>query len=116
MALAGLPAGAQASVQGTLFTTAVQTHVPAEALARVTSYVTLGSLVAVPLGQAAAGPLADRFGVSPTLWGCAAWAALSTGLVLTMRYDGSPGPETIMGCAPRCAAHDRSRISPAPPG
>ncbi len=47
--------------------TSVQRHVPRQALARVASYDLLGSLAAMPLGAALAGPLAERVGESPVL-------------------------------------------------
>ncbi|WP_166681505.1 MFS transporter [Streptomyces bluensis] len=43
-------------------TVAVQERVASDRLARVTSYQVLGSLVAVPLGQILAGPLASLYG------------------------------------------------------
>ncbi|MFE9390127.1 MFS transporter [Streptomyces sp. NPDC006784] len=45
----------------------LQENVPQETLARVYSYDALGSTLALPLGEMAAGPLAERFGVRPTL-------------------------------------------------
>jgi predicted MFS family arabinose efflux permease len=49
--------------------TALQEHIPPAVLSRVSSYDALGSFVFIPLGAALAGPLADRFGVTETLWG-----------------------------------------------
>ncbi|MDH6135811.1 MFS family permease [Kitasatospora sp. MAA4] len=45
----------------------LQENVPADRLARVYSYDALGSFLALPLGEMAAGPLADRFGTRATL-------------------------------------------------
>ncbi|MBO8202430.1 MFS transporter [Streptomyces smyrnaeus] len=45
----------------------LQENVPQEKLARVYSYDALGSTLALPVGEMAAGPLAERFGVRPTL-------------------------------------------------
>ncbi|SES13246.1 MFS transporter [Streptomyces qinglanensis] len=45
----------------------LQENVPQDTLARVYSYDALGSTLALPLGEMAAGPLAERFGVRPTL-------------------------------------------------
>jgi MFS family permease len=45
----------------------IQEHIPAEKLARVYSYDALGSLLGIPVGQIAAGPLADAYGAAPTL-------------------------------------------------
>jgi MFS family permease len=49
--------------------TALQQHVPQDRLSRVASYDALGSLVAMPVGQLLAGPLADAFGVSHVIVG-----------------------------------------------
>jgi MFS family permease len=51
--------------------TALQDHVPHHLLARVSSWDILTSFVGMPLGNALAGPLADRYGVHPVLGGCA---------------------------------------------
>jgi len=55
----------------------IQEHIPADRLARVYSYDALGSFIAIPLGQVAAGPVADRAGVQPALFAAAAIIALS---------------------------------------
>ena len=47
---------------GVAWEVSIQEHVPADKLARVYSYDALGSLMAVPVGQMAAGPLADALG------------------------------------------------------
>jgi MFS family permease len=47
--------------------TAVQDHVPHRLLARVTSWDTLTSFLALPLGNALAGPLSSALGVNRTL-------------------------------------------------
>ncbi len=52
---------------GIAWDTTMQDHVPADKLARVYSYDMLGSVVAVPLGQVAAGPAAHALGTGPTL-------------------------------------------------
>ena len=49
----------------------MQEHVPADKLARVYSYDMLGSFMAIPIGQVAAGPLAEQYGASATLVGAA---------------------------------------------
>jgi MFS family permease len=50
--------------------TCMQRHVPPEMLARLTSYDMLGSFIAIPLGEVAAGPLSHAIGVRPTLVAC----------------------------------------------
>jgi hypothetical protein len=54
------------------WTTTLQEQVPSHALARVSAYDWLGSLVIMPLGFALAGPAAVVFGLDQTLLGAAA--------------------------------------------
>jgi MFS family permease len=56
----------------TLWETALQEHVPEEALSRVSSYEWMISLVFMPVGYAVAGPAAEQVGVDATLWVAAA--------------------------------------------
>jgi MFS family permease len=65
--------------------TTMQEHVPADKLARVYSYDMVGSFVAIPLGQVAAGPIAEAVGVRPTLVGAAALIALAVAGMLSSR-------------------------------
>jgi MFS family permease len=65
--------------------TTMQEHVPADRLARVYSYDMLGSFVAIPLGQVAAGPLAEAYGVRPTLIGAAVLCMLAVAGMLLSR-------------------------------
>jgi len=60
----------------------LQEHVPPDRLARVYSYDVLGSIIAVPLGQMAAGPLAERWGREPVLLSGAALIVVATLLAL----------------------------------
>ena len=64
---AGSIAGAGIEIFSVSWDTALQTHVSADRLARIYSYDVFGSLVAVPIGQMAAGPAASRYGVDPVL-------------------------------------------------
>ncbi len=57
---------------------AVQENVPGEKLSRVYSYDALGSFVAMPLGQVAIGPFAERFGPAPALVLVASLTLLAT--------------------------------------
>jgi MFS family permease len=52
--------------------TAIQDAVPQSALGRVASWDTLTSFLALPIGNALAGPLSARFGTNPVLTVCAA--------------------------------------------
>jgi MFS family permease len=65
--------------------TTMQEHVPSEMLARVYSYDMLGSILAVPIGQVVAGPLAEHFGLRQTLIGAAALCGLATVAMLLSR-------------------------------
>jgi MFS family permease len=57
--------------------TALQEHIPPERLARVYSYDMLGSLLAVPVGEIAVGPIAAHVGTRATLLGAAAVALVA---------------------------------------
>lgn len=56
----------------TIWETMLQQQIPAAALSRVTSYDLLLSFVFIPIGSAAAGPLADGIGLRATLLASAA--------------------------------------------
>jgi MFS family permease len=63
MAVGG--AGTEVFVLG--WNLAMQENIPEEMLARAYSYDSLGSFVAMPIGQLAYGPLGERFGYQPVL-------------------------------------------------
>lgn len=65
--------------------TSMQEHIPPEKLARVYSYDMVGSFVAIPVGQVAAGPIAQAVGVRPTLIGAAALIGLAVAGMLASR-------------------------------
>ncbi|WP_405005095.1 MFS transporter [Kitasatospora purpeofusca] len=94
---AALVAGAGSAVCGSLYESTLQRWVPAEMLARVTAFGGLGAFVLGPLGLAAAGPLADRVGVTAVLAFGAGWQLLAAAAVLAVRavrcrgWDGEPG-------------------------
>jgi len=75
--LTGVLLGAVIGYSGLMFfgvcwETAIQNHVPHDLLARVSSWDILTSFVGMPLGQAMAGILTDRFGTHQVLTACAA--------------------------------------------
>ena len=92
---AGLPAvvvGAAAVVAGagvmlfnTLWETTLQSHIPPDALSRVSAYDWFGSLTLQPLGFALAGPVAAEFGVAATLWAAASLELLLVASLLLVR-------------------------------
>lgn len=83
---AALLGGLGIGIFGVLFGTAMQRDVPREVLSRVSAYDWLGSLALLPLGFAVSGPVAQAFGVAPTLFVAAGWMLLST-LVLLLVPD-----------------------------
>jgi len=98
-----LVAGVGIEVFGVAWETSMQRHVPADLLARVYSWDILGSIVAVPLGQVAAGGAADALGTEGALLAAAVLSALAiAGMVLTpavRRLDNTPvvapQPQTV---------------------
>ncbi|MFI6451239.1 MFS transporter [Streptosporangium amethystogenes] len=110
---AGAPALAVAAAYGLmtgglafmspLWETAVQQHIPAEAISRVSAYDWLLSIGLMPLGMALAGPLAGAVGAATTLYGAAALLAVSCLAVLLLpdvRGLGQGPAETSLGTAP----------------
>jgi MFS family permease len=78
IAAAAAVSGAGIAVFGTLWNTALQQHIPAAMLSRVSAYDWLGSVALLPLGYALTGPLATALGVTGTLWLAAAWTVLGS--------------------------------------
>jgi MFS family permease len=68
----------------------LQEHLPADRLARVYSFDMFGSFLAVPVGEVAVGPVAERVGVGTTLLGCAGIVVAATALALA-----SPAVRTL---------------------
>lgn len=100
----GLPVAAIAALEGvagvgvalffTLWDSVLQEQVPEHALSRVTSYDFLLSIGLSAVGAAAAGPVAEAFGVQETLLGMSAVAvplALALLLVPSVRSLSRPG-------------------------
>ena len=72
VALAALLAGLGMELFSVFWDLSLQGHVPNELLSRVYAWDALGSFVLMPAAYAVVGPLSEAFGVSATLWGCAA--------------------------------------------
>jgi MFS family permease len=70
---------------GVAWETSVQEHIPPDKLARVYSYDALGSFIAIPAGEMAAGPIAALVGTRVALLGAAAIILLSVGGTLLSR-------------------------------
>ncbi|MEO3755071.1 MFS transporter [Streptomyces sp. B6B3] len=67
---------------GVAWEVSLQENIPDDRLARVYSYDMLGSLLALPLGEIAAGPLAEHFGARATLLGGVALSVAVTAAAL----------------------------------
>jgi MFS family permease len=70
---------------GIAWETSMQEHITADKLARVYSYDALGSFIAMPVGQIAAGPLADSVGFRAALLAAAALGLLAVVGMLSSR-------------------------------
>lgn len=68
VAAAGLLFGMQTSIYVTATQTVLQKHVPAELIARMSAYFSLGGLVLMPVGLALAGMAAEHVGGDRVLW------------------------------------------------
>lgn len=78
--LAAFVAGAGIEVFGISWQTAIQRNVPEDHLSRVAAYDSLGSFVAIPLGQLTYGPLAAAYGAREVvLWSGAAFVLVVCG-------------------------------------
>jgi hypothetical protein len=82
---AAFTAGTGFEIFGVQWDTAVQRHVPAEALSRVYAYDALGSLIFNPVGQSLAGPAVVAFGPGGTIGLSAAIVLAATLAVLAVR-------------------------------
>ncbi|WNN47344.1 MFS transporter [Siccibacter colletis] len=63
---------------GVVWAHSLQTHIPPEKLARVYAWDAIGSFVAIPIGELAAGPLTAQFGILRLLLACAAVVVIAT--------------------------------------
>jgi MFS family permease len=93
-----LLAAAAVNFAGTLWFTALQQHVPAHALSRVSSYDWAGSVLFVPLGYVLVGPLADHFGAADVLYAAAAWTIFSSLAILA--FPGVRNLRAVTGVPP----------------
>ena len=80
--------------------TAIQDRVPQSALGRVASWDTLTSFIALPIGNALAGPLSSRFGLNPVLTVCSAILLVAAASQLLI-----PGVRTLTRTAGTPPAH-----------
>lgn len=78
MAAAGFTAGFGMSIFGVNWSITMQRELPPAKLARLSSYDALGSFVAMPVGQAIAGPMAAAVGLSGAIWSALVIVAAAT--------------------------------------
>lgn len=64
--------GAASAFWSVMWSTSVQTHIPAAVLNRISAYEIAGSLIAFPIGQALAGPVSNVIGTGTALYASAA--------------------------------------------
>ena len=108
--IASFLAGAGIEVFGISWQTAIHQNVPEDHLSRVAAYDSLGSFVAIPLGQLTIGPLAAAFGTHQVVfWSAVAFVLviLATLAVPEVRNLTGPHADRSRGRAnrPRRAAH-----------
>jgi MFS family permease len=84
VAAGALVAGAGGALFSTFWLTTMQQQVPAEALARTSSFVTFGSFGLGALGLALAGPVGQAAGITQVLGAGAAWSVISSVVVLAL--------------------------------
>ena len=77
--------GVGLSIDNALWWTAMQQHVPKDAISRVSSYDWAGTLAVAPIGYALVGPLSGAVGVSAAIIACSAGALAVTASALLVR-------------------------------
>jgi predicted MFS family arabinose efflux permease len=79
---AAVLAGFAFSYGTVVWDTSLQSFIPRDKLSRVSAYNWMGAMIFLPAGYAIAGPVADRIGISTSLWIGAAWIVVTTIAVL----------------------------------
>ena len=95
--------GAGIAYWSVMWSTSVQTHIPAGVLNRISAYELFGSLVAFPIGQSLAGPVSAAVGTSTALYTSGAVLVAVLVVMLSVpavrhlgtRPEGSQGPEVL---------------------
>ncbi|GAA2046265.1 MFS transporter [Catenulispora yoronensis] len=101
--------GATIAFWGVMWSTSVQTHIPAGVLNRISAYELAGSLVAFPIGQALAGPVSGAVGTSAALYTSGAvlvavlLGMLSVPAVRNLGNRPEPTPEPVSESVPEPA-------------
>lgn len=103
VAAAAFCGGLVMMVFNTLWETALQQHIPAATLSRVSAYEWAGSVACQPLGFALVAPVAGRVGMQATLWTAGALqivVALAPLLLPEVRTLPSPRADTVRAAPP----------------
>lgn len=85
VAVLAVLAGVGSETFGVLWDTAMQQEIPHDRLSRVSSYDEFGSIVLIPVGLVAAGPIAQAVGTQAALLGAALLSLTATLAVLLVR-------------------------------
>ena len=102
---AALLAGFAFSFGTVVCDTTLQSTISRDKLSRVSAYNWMGAMIFLPAGYAIAGPVAERIGISTSLWIGAAWIILSTIAVLSV-----PGVRNVRSYA---ASPEERRAPPS---
>jgi MFS family permease len=110
IAAAGLVGGLGVSAFNPLWETALQRHIPARALSRVSAYDWLVSLALAPIGQMLVGPITRGLGIDPTLWAISGSFVVGTAIVLSIPSvrdlrNGQVQPEVVEHVVDRVGQH-----------
>jgi predicted MFS family arabinose efflux permease len=105
IACAALLAGFAFSYGTVVWDTTLQSTIARDKLSRVSAYNWMGAMIFLPAGYAIAGPVAERIGISASLWIGAAWIVLSTIAVLSV-----PGVRNVRSYA---ASSEERRAPPS---
>ena len=81
---AAVLAGFAFSYGTVVWDTSLQSLIARDKLSRVSAYNWMGAMIFLPAGYAIAGPVADRIGISTSLWIGAAWIVVTTIAVLSV--------------------------------
>jgi len=84
VAIGALVGGLGVSAFNPIWETALQRHIPARSLSRVSAYDWLVSLALAPIGQMLVGPITAGIGIDPTLWAIAGVFVAGAAIVLTI--------------------------------
>ena len=84
IAAAAVLAGFAFSYGTVVWDTSLQSTIARDKLSRVSAYNWMGAMIFLPAGYAIAGPVADRIGISTSLWIGAAWIVVTTIAVLSV--------------------------------